>query len=64
MNKEDVDVVKIWVACIVMVVVFIGAWVGAATSEAYYKKQAIERGYAQYNTETGDWEWKSQVEKK
>lgn len=23
-----------------------------------YKNQAIERGYAEYNTKTGDWQWK------
>jgi hypothetical protein len=40
----------------------IGALLGATlvynTNAAPLQRGAIERGYAQYNQTTGDWEWK------
>lgn len=47
-----------FVIVIVIISVFIGVLVGFGIGESCYKKQAIEHGCAQYNTKTGDWEWK------
>ena len=47
------------VIMIIVVVAFIlGVSVGAGIAETHYRKQAIKNGHAQYNIETGDWEWK------
>lgn len=31
---------------------------GMITQESYYQKEAIDRGYANYNPTNGVWQWK------
>ena len=40
------------------VVFFFGFVIGESNAELVYKKQAIERGFAEYNTTNGVWQWK------
>jgi hypothetical protein len=45
---------------VVIVVLWLGLMAVAITAskrESDFKKAAIERGYAQHNPKTGDWEW-------
>ena len=46
------------VIMLIAIAFVMGALFGMAISEVYYMKQAIKNGHAQYNIETGDWEWK------
>ena len=60
---------------VLLLVVIIVLWIGmiavakfGENREARLKAEAIERGYAQHNPKTGDWEWieppQKQLEKK
>jgi hypothetical protein len=35
-----------------------GLIVGAFAAEKFHQKEAIQRGFAQYHPETGEWQWK------
>lgn len=48
--------------------VFIGSVIalvaiGIIRDKTDYRKQAIERGYAEYNPKTGSWQWVEKAEK-
>ncbi len=36
----------------------LGFGIGNALNERRMEKEAIEKGYAEYNQQTGDWQWK------
>ena len=40
----------------------IGIIVGAYVESRFWEAQAIRYGYAQYDSQTGNWEWKVQAE--
>lgn len=40
-----------------------GIAIGGSVGKQIMKDQAIERGYAQYRTDTGEWTWKCDLEK-
>lgn len=42
---------------------FIGLWIGLSSGRHIMEQQAIEKGYAQYRTDTGEWTWKCDLEK-
>ena len=53
MNKE-------WAAfsfCTFMFGVAVGAVVVFVTADRHWHKQAVERGYAEYASDTGEWQW-------
>lgn len=37
--------------------------IGVIRDKTDYRKQAIERGYAEYNKTTGKWQWVEKAEK-
>ena len=37
-----------------------GFYIAASFSDTMWKDIAVDRGYAQYNQTTGDWEWKDE----
>lgn len=45
-------------ACIIAFVL-----IGVIRDKTDYRKQAIERGYAEYNKTTGKWQWVEKAEK-
>lgn len=48
----------IWFPIVAGFLFFLG-WIGGAwNSTNRYQGEAIEYGYAEYNKETGDWQWK------
>ena len=53
----DDDVKSIIVS--VLIIGFVaGFWLGGFTIASQYREQAIERGYAEHDSQTGEWEWK------
>ena len=36
----------------------IGIGIGEAITESYWKKQIIKHNYAEYDSITGNWQWK------
>lgn len=53
MNKSEVKSV---IAGVLWVLLFFGA--GYYAGSRMVKKEAVERGYAEYERTTGDWQWK------
>ena len=49
-----------WLVVIAIVILsfFAGRWSGSSDTESHYRKEAVDRGYAEYNSKTGIWEWK------
>lgn len=49
-------------ACIVVGIVclFGGCFIGYDIGKTYYRQQAIERGFAEYDAKTGQWRWKGE----
>ena len=44
---------------IAMVIIFFaGLFIGSMHEEDYYQNSAVKAGYAEYNSITGDWQWK------
>lgn len=46
------------VAVLVILCFFVGVVAGANSEEDQYQKQAIEKGFAEYDSVTGEWKWK------
>jgi len=46
-----------WVGLVLIVGLSIGIAAGYCGTKRMYHKQAIERGYAEYNKTTGCWQW-------
>jgi hypothetical protein len=49
------------VLCSVVLAVFMGRLNGVDTGVNRMQQEAIERGYAEYNSTTGKWQWKGDV---
>lgn len=41
-----------------IITVWVAHFLGWSSGCKLREKEAIKRGFAQYNSETGDWEWK------
>ncbi len=41
---------------------FIGLAIGASAAKSIYHREAIEQGFAEYNSRTGEWQWKQKAE--
>lgn len=41
-----------------MIVFVLGGLMGATTMRIHVRHEAIEKGHAEYNQETGNWQWK------
>ena len=51
----------IWSAAVLLLFtggMVIGVILSRATTEVRYQQQAIEHGFAEYNQQTGQWQWK------
>jgi hypothetical protein len=46
---------------IISISVFLGFSAGADCAIKDYRKQAIDRGFAEYDSVTGDWKWKDKI---
>lgn len=45
-----------WVLCVLIFA--LGVLVGAGIVSETFKRESIERGYAEYNSTNGNWQWK------
>lgn len=48
---------------VIVIVVFsamAGVFVGNVMTVNYYREEALNRGFAEYNSATGDWQWKGE----
>jgi hypothetical protein len=61
MNKEDVEnvVSVITSAIIIGAMVFFIIWMFRELPITALKREAIERNFAEYNSTTGVWQWKT-----
>lgn len=59
MNSDPIGCFAAVVAAIVCIGLFAcGCSIGGCVITEHYQKQAIERGYAEHNAVTGEWQWK------
>jgi Na+(H+)/acetate symporter ActP len=49
--------ILLWIAVFVMGI-GAGVFVGRTINERTWQKTTIKRGYAEYNSQTGAWQWK------
>ena len=47
----------IWVPMLILVCFFVGYLFGAAHIKYTFQRDAVEYGYAEYDSQTGDWQW-------
>lgn len=57
-SKDNVSIVFSSFTLGVVLGLLLGLSIAFYLSDVTWKGMAVERGYAQYNQTTGDWEWK------
>ena len=48
----------IWMPALCFGVLLLGSWMGSTIEKLSWQKEAVEYGYAEYDSKTGDWQWK------
>ena len=60
MDEDWKELIAELIVLIIMVVMvfLVGGAIGARDTREDYQKQAIEKGFAEYDSVTGEWKWK------
>lgn len=53
---DSEDLIGVGILCVIALV--IGVIWGDGRTEARWQKEVIEKGFAEYNQTTGEWQWK------
>jgi len=58
MDEEDKGLMFITVIVALLMVGITTYFISSGVTEDKYRQAAIERGFAEYNQQTGEWQWK------